>query len=200
MSQRLSPIVRSLVIALAVCSFVAIAATSNATPVDELTAALQTAGAPTPDQASPQQFLQAFVSVAAQAKIRTLPEYVATAVRARPELAGRIVAAALRLRRLARSPQDRQLAREIIARIVSAAVTAAPHFAEAIVRAALQEEPTARGAIIMAAIAAAPDKKYVIFGVTDEMSAVAFESPGFGVINPASFMLGSVTSPEQPPH
>src|SRR5881392_1696081 len=70
---------------------------------DDLTHAVNVAGASSIDAATPDQFLRALNSLFVRSNAREACAYVAAAVRARPDLAPQIVVAALRVSRVSRS-------------------------------------------------------------------------------------------------
>jgi hypothetical protein len=170
-----------------------------ATPSDDLTFAVRAGGSTSVTEARPEQFLWAFSSVIVRHKERQLTSYISAAVQLRPDLADRIVVAALKVRWLQRTPLGRQLSCDTIGRIIRAAVAAAPSAAVAIVRAAVKTEPYARACIVEAALSVAPDQELAIRqapGGGDTLVIVQTNGP----INPADFLpAGPVNSPEKPP-
>ena len=179
-------------------------------PVDELAAAVARAGAPSIEEASPKQFLGAYAAVLLRAKPKEVIWYVNAAVKARPDLAPKIVVITLNVRRSNRKIAQRQEMFQEIADIIQAAVMASPDTAIAIVKAAVEAFPFARDCIVTAAIAAAPGQKIALVqvaygtlssgadGVGLDRSYVFI--PAIGTINPADYTRPeSVNSPEQPP-
>ena len=172
----------------------------NATPADELTRAVMAGATATVAKASPYEFLRAFTAVVVGVKPGGVPAYVKAAIRLRPDLADKIVLAALKTRRIARSVDDDQLSYSEIDRIIRAAVAADPAAAAAIVTAAIQAEPYARDCIVAAAIAAAPDQRMAFLQAAGEEEFAAENiSNTLGTTNPENLVGGStVNSPEQP--
>ncbi|MEY2480218.1 MAG: hypothetical protein QOI04_1145 [Verrucomicrobiota bacterium] len=147
------------------------------------------------------QFLQTFASTAVRLKGEKFTAHVGAAVKARPDLADKIVISALSICRLDMHLTDAQLSCETIARIIRAAVSAAPAAAPAIVKAALKSEPYARDCIVAAAIARAPEEETEIReAAREDVTMSIFPWEGAGTINPANLVGPSnVNSPEQPP-
>jgi hypothetical protein len=148
---------------------------------DDLARAVSAAGAGSIGTATPEQFLGAFNSLVVRYNPREVCSLVARAVRARPDLADRIVVAALTASRPAR-------VREIPCERV-----------QCMVQAAINADPSAAQEIIDAAIAAAPMLRECIQAVTPCPTHNAFVQPSIiSPINPATFVSPPV-SPEQPP-
>lgn len=165
----------------------------------DLTSAVTAGGARSVAEASPEQFLRAFNSIVVRGKERDLAMDVAAGVQLRPDLAERIVISVLEIGRLDGNPFPKPLSCELIARIIRAAVGAAPEAAPAIVRAMVRAEPDARNCIIAAAIAAAPDQEFAIRAAAgDAAMAALVQWHGTGTINPADY-FADVNSPEKPP-
>jgi hypothetical protein len=161
-------------------------ASSLASSTDAITRAVLTSGAPSTKQARARAFINAFSSVAIRVKDKQLPSYVSAAATLRPDLADKIVVAALK----SRPPEDRPPC-DLFDGIVKAAIAAAPDAKRAIVRAALETSPGARKCILAAA-------------EIDENNIAFFRPPGVnGTINPANISTaggqGNIQSPEQPP-
>lgn len=161
------------------------AVSSLASAPDTSRRAIAASGALSTKQVKASTFINAFSSVATRVKNKQLPSYVSAAVTLRPDLAGKIVAAALK----SHAHGDRP-SLDLIARIVQAAIAAAPEAKIAIVRAALGTCPWAREYILAAA-------------QTVGNNIAFFRPPGInGTINPANISTagqGSIQSPEQPP-
>jgi len=181
-----------------------------ATPSDDLVRAIASAHAPSATEASPKQFLRAYMSILVRARPREVIWYVNAAIKARPDLAAKIVAVTLEVRRLRMKADDkRQNCREI-GDIVQAAVMANNETAAAIVKAAVEVEPFARDCIVAAATAAAPDQRLAFLQAAGEAQPASLVRAGLngssgliptiGTINPADYTSpGNVMSPEQPP-
>jgi hypothetical protein len=156
---------------------------------DALARAVAASGA-TIQTASPEQFLAAFDSVIASADPQTLCATVGRAVRARPDLADRIVVAAITSARPVRGyskdfkqPIGKEISCELCQCILQAAIAAAPG---------------SERLIIDAALAAAPMLRDCILAVTPCPGANAF-IPSGGIIQPPPVERPSPVSPEQPP-
>jgi hypothetical protein len=121
-------------------------------------------------------------SVFVRSNARQLSEYVGAAVRARPDLADRIVVAALSARPIWDCAQ--------IGDIIRQAIDAHPAAARQIVSAAeAAAAPTLRDCIVKAANLAQPCQR-----------ANAFVEPNIlNTVNPENTVPGEVVSPEQPP-
>ena len=169
-----------------------------ATLATDLTDAVTAGGARSVAEASPEQFLRAFNSIAVRAPERDLAMDVAAGVQLRPDLAERIVVSVLEIGQRDGKLAHKPFSCELIARIIRAAVGAAPEAAPAIVRAAVHAEPDARNCIIAAAIKAAPDQEFAIRAAAGEGTMTTLvQWHGTGTINPADFT--EVNSPEKPP-
>jgi hypothetical protein len=148
---------------------------------DDLARAVSTAGAGSIGTATPDQFLGAFNSLVVRSTPREVCALVARAVRARPDLADRIVVAALTASRPAR-------VREIPC-----------DWVQCIVQAAINADPSAAQEIMDAAIAAAPMLRECISAVQPCPVQNAFVQPyAISPLNAANFVSPPV-SPEQPP-
>jgi hypothetical protein len=148
----------------------------------DLTRAIRVAGASSPGTATPDQFMRALNSLFVRSNARQLCDYVGAAVRARPDLAGKIVVTALSVSR-------RQISCEDIDCIIRAAIDAHPSATREIVSAAVAAAPTLRDCILAAANATQPCQE-----------ANAFVEPNIlNSINPANTVPQEVVSPEQPP-
>jgi hypothetical protein len=180
-----------------------------AAPIDDLANAVARGGAPSISEASPRQFLRAYMSILVRAKPKEVIWYVNAAVKSRPDLAPKIVVATLNVRRPNAKVEDKRNACQKIGDIIQAAVMANPDGAAAIVKAAVEAEPLARDCIIAAASAAAPDQRIAFLQAAGEAQTTAVGSnanysyafiPAIGTINPADYTPpASVNSPEQPP-
>ena len=139
--------------------------------------------------ASSEQFLAAFSSVIVSADPQTVCALVGRAVRARPDLADRIVVAAITSARPVRgySKDFKQpIGKEIPCEWV-----------QCILQAAIAAEPGSERLIIDAALAAAPMLRDCILAVTPCPGENAFIPPIF--IPPPPVERPSPVSPEQPP-
>src|SRR5437762_3778558 len=134
--------------------------------------------------------MRALNSLFVRSSARKLCEYVSAAVQARPDLADRIVVAALRV-----SPSDfkqpvgRQISCDEIDCIIRAAIDAHPAATREIVSAAVAAAPMLRDCIVAAANLSQPCQE-----------ANAFAQPYIlNTLNPANTVPEEVVSPEQPP-
>ena len=114
------------------------------------------------------EYLTAFISAAARLDGAKFTSCLATAVKLRPDLAGKIVVCALNISRLNAHPLAGRLSVDTIDQIIKATVAAAPEAAVDIVKAAIQSEPYARAYIIAAALAVAPDQEFSIRAALNE--------------------------------
>ena len=141
------------------------------------------------DNASQEQFLAAFSSVIVSSDPRTVCAIVGRAVRARPDLADRIVVAAITSARPVRGyskdfkqPVGKEIPCEWVQCILQAAIAA---------------DPGAETQIIDAAVAAAPMLRDCIMAVSPCPGENAFIPPY--IIPPPPVERPSPVSPEQPP-
>jgi len=155
---------------------------------DELARALAAQNV-TIGSASSEQFLAAFISVIVSADPRTVCAIVGRAVRARPDLADRIVVAAITSARPVRGyskdfkqPAGKEIPCEWVQCILQSAIAADPGSERLITDAAMAEAPTLRDCI--QAVTPCPGEN-------------AFIPPY--VIPPAPVERPSPVSPEQPP-
>jgi FecR protein len=163
---------------------------------DDLRRAVNVAGAGSAATATPDQFMRALNSLFVRLSAREVCDYVGVAVRLRPDLADRIVVAALSVSRISRSdfkdfkqPVGKQISCEEIDCIIREAIAAHPSAAKEIVNAAVAAAPLLRDCIVAAANLAQPCQE-----------ANAFVEPHTpNSINPANDIPGEVVSPEQPP-
>jgi hypothetical protein len=155
----------------------------------ELTRAVSAAGAGSIESASPDQFMQAFNSVVVRYPRDQVCDLVATAVRLRPDLADRIVVAAITGWRPIRGyskdykqvvGKEKEMPCDWVQCIVDAAIAASPRMANQIINAILQAAPMLRDCIGEPCF---PANEFVPPHVI---------SP----LNPANFVP---VSPEQPP-
>jgi hypothetical protein len=155
----------------------------------ELASAVAAAGAGSIGSASADQFMQAFSSVLVRYPQAEICDLVGTAVRLRPELADRIVVAAVTGRRPVRGYskeakdfKGKEMPCEWVQCIVDAAIAVVPRMANDIINALLQAAPMLRDCIGEPCF---PANEFV---------------PPFIIapINPANFVPPPV-SPEQPP-
>jgi len=158
---------------------------------DDLVRALAASGA-TIETATPEQFLAAFDSLIVRADPRAVCALVGRAVRARPDLADRIVVAAITSARPVRgySKDFKQpIGKEIPCEWV-----------QCIIQAAIAADPAAEREIMNAALAAAPMLRDCILAITPCPGQNAFVQPSVvAPINPANFVHPPPVSPEQPP-
>lgn len=141
------------------------------------------------DTASPEQFLAAFNSVIVSTDPRSVCAIVGRAVRARPDLADRIVVAAITSARPVRGyskdfkqPVGKEIPCEWVQCIIQAAIAA---------------DPSGERLIIDAAVTAAPMLRDCILAVTPCPGENAFIPPY--IIPPPPVERPSPVSPEQPP-
>jgi hypothetical protein len=145
------------------------------------------------------EFLTVFISTAVRLNGAKFTSCLATAVKLRPDLAGKIVVCALNISRLNAHPLTGHLSLGTIDQIIRAAVAAAPEAAVDIVKAAIQSEPYARASIIAAALAVAPDQESSIRAAVNETVPMSI-LPSFATLNPKdNAPSDNVNSPEQPP-
>jgi hypothetical protein len=152
----------------------------------ELAAAVRAAGASSVATATDEQFMRALNSLFVRLTTGDVCAYVGAAVRARPDLAERIVVAALGAGRIGRADSKDFKGRGISCDEVNC-----------IVQAAIAADPSAATEIADAAIAAAPLLRDCISKPCPV--ANAFQQPHIDTsINPGNFVPPPV-SPEQPP-
>jgi FecR protein len=158
----------------------------------DLTRAINVAGASSVRTATPDQFMQALESLFVRSTPHQICDYVAVAVIARPDLAERIVVAALTVSRVGRSdfkqPVGKQISCEEIDCIIRAAIGAHPSATREIVSAAVSAAPLLRDCIVAAANAVQPCAEANTY-----VQPVILDS-----INPAND-IPEVVSPEKPP-
>ena len=152
-------------------------------------------------QATPSAFLTSYISTAGRRNGSKLISCLTTAIKLRPDLAGKIVVATLNICRLNTSPLTGRLPLATINQIVTAAVAAAPESVTNIVKAAIQSEPYARSSIVAAATAAAPQQASNVQAVAVSISSASSMSilSSVASFNPAEDATLPVNSPEQPP-
>ena len=170
-----------------------------AAPTDDLTQAVAVAGVASVRQASPDDFLRAFTAILVRAKSRDVPAYVGAAVKLRPDLAGKIVFAALNTRRS--KVDSNKLSWAEIERVIKTAVAANPGAAAEIVMFAIRAQPSARDSIVATAIAAAaPEQRIAILRAAGAAESAPLSHPTtIGTINPINPIEDPpVNSPEQP--
>ena len=154
----------------------------------DLTRAVNVAGAGNVRTATPDQFMRALESLFVRSSPRQVCDYVAVAVRARPDLVEKIVVSALTVSRVSGQPGGKQIACDYIDCIIRAAIAAHPSATREIVSAAVSAAPLLRDCIVAAANAVQPCAE-----------ANAFVEPRIlNSINPAND-IPEVVSPEQPP-
>ena len=155
----------------------------------ELARAVSAAGAGSIGSASPDQFMQAFNSVVVRYPRDQVCDFVATAVRLRPDLADRIAVAAITGYRPIRGyskdykqvvGKEKEMPCDWVLCIVDAAIAASPRMANQIINAILQAAPMLRECIGEPCFPA------------NEFLPPHIISP----LNPANFVP---VSPEQPP-
>ena len=150
-SQTYVNTLRSFAVALCLASSGVFLPTLSASEHDDIERAILHSGALGSRTARPAQFLSAITAVFAGADRAAIANEVTIAIQLRPELAARIVAAALRT---LIEPQKRPLTQaeiDLISSIVAAAVQQSPRSTAAIVVAAYTIQPAAREQIEAAA-------------------------------------------------
>ena len=158
---------------------------------DALVRALAASGA-TIETATPEQFLAAFDSLIVRADPRAVCALVGRAVRARPDLADRIVVAAITSARPVRG-YSKDFKQPIGTEIPC-------EWVQCIIQAAIAADPAAEREIMNAALAAAPMLRDCILAITPCPGQNAFVQPNvIAPINPANFVPPPPVSPEQPP-
>ena len=155
----------------------------------ELARAVSASGAPSIDAATPEQFMAAFSSLLVRYPQAEICDFVATAVRLRPDLADRIVVAAVTTGRPVRGyskdykqPVGKEMPCDWVQCIVDAAIAVVPRMANEIINAVITAAPMLRECIGEPCY---PANQFV---------------PPYIIapINPANFVPPPV-SPEQPP-
>jgi hypothetical protein len=145
------------------------------------------------------EYLTAFISTAVRLDGPRFISCLATAVKLRPDLAGKIVVCALNISRLSVHPLAGRLPFSTIDQIIKAAVAAAPEAAADIVKAAIQSEPYARNYIIAAAVAVAPDQESSIRATVNETTPISILALSASLNPTENGLPANVNSPEQPP-
>jgi hypothetical protein len=125
-----------------------VASSIQAAPADDIQRAVARAGAPSVSAAPADVFLHAFSSVVVRAR-GNVPAYFAAAIATRPDLAPQITVAALRAHRS--GGKEKQDSCDWVDPIIRTAIAAAPSAKVAIVLAAIATEPYARECILAAA-------------------------------------------------
>jgi hypothetical protein len=157
---------------------------------DELARAVSAQGVSI-QNASEEQFLAAFNSVIVRADPRAVGAIVGRAVRARPDLADRIVVAAITSARPVRGYSKDF--KQPIGKEISC------EWAQSIVQSAIAADPASEQLIMNAALAAAPMLRDCISAVTPcPVQNAFFEANAIAPVNPQNFRPPPV-SPEQPP-
>jgi len=155
----------------------------------ELARAVSASGAPSIDAATPEQFMAAFSSLLVRYPQAEIFDFVATAVRLRPDLADRIVVAAVTTGRPVRGyskdykqPVGKEMPCDWVQCIVDAAIAVVPRMADEIINAVITAAPMLRECIGEPCY---PANQFI---------------PPYIIapINPANFVPPPV-SPEQPP-
>jgi FecR protein len=117
----------------------------------ELARAVAAAGAGSIETAAPDQFMQAFNSLLVRYPQREVCELVATAARARPDLADRIVVAAVTgmrpVRGYSKDYRGKEMPCDSVQCIVDAAIAASPRMADQIINALVGAAPMLRDCI-----------------------------------------------------
>ena len=177
----------------------AFAEQTGSTPAEENAPPITVRASISAKEMAAAEFLTAFISTAVRFQGPDFIAWLATAVKLRADLAGKIVVCSLDIARLNAHSNEERLSFATIGQIIKGAVGAVPETAPDIVKAAIKSEPYARDWIIAIAIAAAPDEQPLILaavGETQPMSMFALA----GRFNPAdNTPFDNVNSPEQPP-
>jgi hypothetical protein len=176
---------------------VAIAEQTRSTPVEQNAPPITVRASISAREMAAAEFLTAFIATAVRLGGPEFIAWLATSVKLRADLAGRIVVCSLDISRLNTRPYQGRLSFGTIDRIIKGAVGAAPQTAPNIVKAAIKSEPYARDWIIAAAVAAAPDEQPLILDAAGEIKPMSI-LPMAGRFNPAD-NFDNVNSPEQPP-
>jgi hypothetical protein len=165
---------------------------AEATAEDEgqLADAVRAAGASSVATATPEQFMGALNSLFARSTPAEVSAYVGAAVRARPDLAPRIVAAALTASR-ATAYTDFKDFKQPIGKEIGC------DEANGIVQAAIAADPSAAREIVDAAAAAAPLLAHC-FTLPCPVANAFFQPLVPTTFNPANFKAPPPVSPEQP--
>ena len=185
-----------------------------ATPSEEIVRAVAANGVTDVSQAHARQVVNAFRAVTFRVQPRDLPDYVAAAIKLRPDLAANFVAVAVKAtgKRAGAKPE---LVCTMIERIVAAAVAAKSSAAVSIASAAAVAAPRLRQCVIDAAVLAAPaDRDQIVEAASTRTTPLAFltysasDETGFapwsGTLHSSNiFDIGNsggvINSPEQPP-
>lgn len=163
-------------VSLIVCASAFLAASSFATPGDEIEKAVAAGGSSEVAQTHPNQLLRAFNAVALRAPARELPVYVSAAIELRPDLSGKIVAVAVKTAIKHWEARPNALC-QMIQRIVTAAIAANPRAVISIAQAAVAASPEMRTCVVAAAISAAPGREAAIQNATE------FRGAAFGFLS-----------------
>ena len=183
-----------------------------ASPADEITRAVAVRGLSDPARAPAKDFMSAFTAVVLQAEPGEVSKYVAAAVKLRPDLAPRIVAAAVRVGGNSHSdramsvslPNNRKEKSDencaLLTDIIKAAVAVNPEAVAEIAGAAAGANRDMRQCIIEAAVSAVPSAEAEII---QAVNAATILSPlqsisVHGPLYPSDF-VAVVVSPEKPP-
>jgi hypothetical protein len=138
------------------------ASTAHGSPAAEVSKAFKIASANSHDPTSTKPFLQAWRAVISGADESTVREYVAEAIRLRPNMCADIVESTLST---LIAPKKQQLSRRdlsIVRETIDGALEARAACAASVVSAALRAQPFARDQIVAAALQAAPGEKEAI--------------------------------------
>jgi hypothetical protein len=163
---------------------------ATAADTGELAAAVRAAGASSIGTATPEQFMGALNSLFARSTSAEICAYVGAAVRARPDLATRIVASALTASRGTHYTDVKDFKQPIGKEIGCDEVNC-------IVQAAIAADPNAAKEIVEAAQAAAPLLAHC-FTIPCPLSNAFVQPRVPTTINPSNFRTPPPVSPEQP--
>jgi hypothetical protein len=161
-----------------------------ATPNGDLARAVRATGAASIGSATPEQFMQAFNSLVVRSNPHELSALVAEAVRARPDLAGRIAVAAVTgtrpvgmggyVKGYAKEFKGKEISCDQVQSVVNAAILAAPWAADEIYNAVLTAAP-----MLSDCIHPCPPRNVFV--------------PQFGITPLTPQVSPTPVSPEQPP-
>jgi FecR protein len=157
---------------------------------EDLENAVRAAGAASISSATPEQFMQAFNSLVARSDPRAINALVARAAKARPDLAPRIVVAAVTglqpvgvggyTKGYAKDSKGKEISCDQVQSIVNAAIAADPWMADEIIDAVIQAAPMLADCITRCPPNNAFVPPYVISPLTPQEPVSAEQPPGGG--------------------
>jgi FecR protein len=155
---------------------------------EDLENAVRAAGAASISSATPEQFMQAFNSLVARSDPRAINALVARAAKARPDLAPRIVVAAVTglqpvgvggyTKGYAKDSKGKEISCDQVQSIVNAAIAADPWMADEIIDAVIQAAPMLADCITRCPPNNAFVPPYVISPLTPQEPVSAEQPPG----------------------